>query len=138
MTLQPRMKNTKMNGHGRGSVKDGGKRAGDRTKRVYAAIQHLVTDEDFTADSLEVAGLSKSQVTNALGVLARKGVLVKSKVRGYYCKAEYANYELKQPVATPLDAEVVVIDNLLTAMAAAEPVLKKYKGFIVAIREFAK
>jgi len=82
--------------------------------------------EQFHIDSVKVDGLSTGQVGSALALLAKKGMVQHGALRGYYCLPNGGQVE---------DSEIIVIDNLLTAMAAAEPVLRKHKKVIALLRE---
>lgn len=99
--------------------------------------------EQLTARDLEIpVGMSLHGLQNALWVLSKKGFLDKPRgagTKGVYilrgrkapAKSAPAKITKKRANTDPTD---VVIENLLTAMAAAEPVLRKWS----AIREVLK
>lgn len=72
----------------------------------------------FTADSFEVDDRSREQISHTLSTMKSKGLLVGGPIKGQYTLPN-------GPHAG--DPETVVIDNLLDAMAAAEPILRKWK-----------
>jgi hypothetical protein len=82
--------------------------------------------ELFTADSFDVDDLDRKQIQNGLCFLASKGLIVRGAIKGAY--------QLPRGSKPRLDDEVVIIDNLLAAMAAAEPILKKYKSAFTIFR----
>lgn len=101
-------------------------RTGDRSRRVMTTLTaRFRPHEQFHAD-VEVPGLTPKQVGSALAMLAKKGLVQHGALRGYYCL----------PNGVVQDSEVVVIDNLLAAMAAAEPILRKHKKVIALMQEF--
>jgi hypothetical protein len=65
---------------------------------------------------------TRMAVSNALTYLATLKLLEPGELRGTY---RTPRLNVEQP-----DDEAIVIDNLLAAMAAAEPVLRKYKPLI--------
>lgn len=71
---------------------------------------------------------TEQSIVSGLSYLKGRGVLNATNVRGVYSKPNG-----RVPEA---DMELVVIDNLLAAMAAAEPVLKECKKIITMIRAF--
>jgi len=72
----------------------------------------------FTADNFKIPNASRKQVSATLCRLVTKKLLVNGPIKGQYRIARSG----KQDVSP----EEVVIENLLNAMAAAEPVLRKW------------
>lgn len=89
------------------------------TKAIYEYIKSRYRPyEQFHNGSFEIGGVTPIQVSNALSYLKSKGLLEHGALKGYYC--------LPNGGAAGADPEKVVIDRLLDAMAAAEPILKKW------------
>lgn len=77
----------------------------------------------------DIPKATEQSIMSGLCYLRDKGVLVPTAVKGVYSKPNgKARSEL------PTDMETVVIDNLLNAMAEAEPVLKRCKKMLEAFR----
>lgn len=75
--------------------------------------------EIFTAASFQMDGVSYRQISHTLSGLRAKGLIEKGPMKGQYF--------WKPSNGHSPDPERVVIDNLLDAMAKAEPILKKWQ-----------
>jgi hypothetical protein len=89
-------------------------------KRLYNKILSFGKVGIFTVEDFKDLNLPNTVISNGLNYLAKeKDLLSHGPIRGTWI--------LHGEAAIHKDPETVVIDNLLTAMAQAEPVLKKLK-----------
>lgn len=78
-----------------------------------------------------VPAASDKSIGYTLSYCMGKGMLSQGEVRGIYIKPKPVNgHAVEEP---KVDVEQVVIDNLLDAMAKAEPVLKRMKKLLAAL-----
>jgi len=109
-------------------------------KVVASIIDKVPAHSNVTANEImldrvrkEIPNATEQSLISTLSYLRAKGMLYKSEVQGLYHRSNGTKHE---PQPQPPDMELVVIDNLLAAMAAAEPVLKECKKVITMIRSF--
>ena len=88
--------------------------------------QVSANDELLKAVRKDLPSVTKASLVSALSYMKGEGVLAGGPLKGIYVKPNG-----KAP--STADMETVVIDNLLDAMAAAEPVLKRCKKLLVAL-----
>lgn len=103
------------------------------SKAIKAYIDSLPHNAQIRADGnmlqairKEVPNATEKSVVSALSYLKGEGVLAAGELKGLYIKPNGKAH-------STADMETVVIDNLLDAMAAAEPVLKRCKKLLVAL-----
>lgn len=101
------------------------------SSHLLTAIQQLPKTQIVSIDdALKMLITWKKDVkrplaSNTLSHLARKGFLKNGPIKG--------TYMLSDAQQSTTDVEVVVIDRLLDAMAAAEPVLRRWKRIQAAL-----
>lgn len=99
-------------------------RTAGRSKMVMEAIRaNFGSGEQFHCSDLKVSGLTEKQVTNSLSMLARKDILVKGDLKGYY----YLPGEHEAP--NPAQA----VYDLLDFMARAEKPLRRAARILEAV-----
>ena len=97
----------------------------EHIERLPPNAQISANDELVLTMKKKLPNVTDKALMNALGHLAKKKIIRRTDVKGVYRKT--ANGKSS-------DVEQVVIDNLLTAMAEAEPVLKRCKKLLAALQ----